>query len=429
VVVDLVPRLCLWRSSCTVDDVAAQEMAVRDQVTAGWRAIDAANYRHAGRCFQIALTDAEETESVDVLADIHLGLAVAQVRAATQQLWRSAYTDAVFDTAAAFAEQAENRKQIMKVLWYRGVAARSWHPDVAERCLRQGLAYAEESQDRWAVTFLESLGRVAADAHRIDEAEQWFRQSAEAAARHGCRRGEMRALDGLGDLARNRGDHDGAEECHRTALQISQAVDDPDTVADRLLDLSGYAKQRDRPDEEMTLIVRAIRVVPLRRGNFLWWHRLRCLADENGNDALQAAWRTATGEQLPRAVRLHLRCLYLRGWPQNPITVRGIRAAMRARLTRRPPDEEMMLLVRAIHARRPPSSRAWWYDIRRLTEQKGIGVLASAWRTVTGKRLPLAVRLQVQPHALYRDVDWWPTEPVTARDAWTALRARRGRRE
>jgi tetratricopeptide (TPR) repeat protein len=395
-----------------------------DRVAAGWRAIDSSHHDHAERCFRIALAEAEQVGKLDLLADIHLGLTVARVRIEALRLWSSAHTDAVFDTAMAFAERAESREQTMKVLWHRGVAAHPLLPDVTERCLREGLGYAEESGDRWQVAFLGTLGRIAMERYRLDEAEGYFRKAVEAAVGYGCWQGEMLALDGLARLAGRRGDRDGAEEYYRTALQISETVDDPAAHAERLMDLSLYANGRGRPDEEMMLIVRAIRAVPESRDNLWRWLRVRRLVEQNGMDMLVSAWRSITGDSLPLAVRLHVHCVYVHWWPRNPITVRGVRTALRARFGRRRPDEEMMLLVRAVHSGRTPDSREWWYDIRHLTERDGISRLALAWRAVTGKRLPLAVRSDVR----YRTASWWPAEAITAREAWTALRARRRRR-
>jgi tetratricopeptide (TPR) repeat protein len=321
--------------SCTVDGMSAPSAELLDHVAAGWRAIGALNHDHAERCFRIALGEAESVGKLDLLADIHLGLTVARVRIEAHRPWRPVYTDAVFDTAMAFAERAESREQTMKVLWHRGVAAHPWLPDVAERCLRAGLEYAEESGDRWQVAFLRALGQIVMERHRLDEAEEYFRKAVEAAVGHGCRRGEMLALDGLARVACRRGDLDGEEEYYRTALQISETVDDPATYADRLMDLSLYVKGRGRPDVEMVLIVRAIRAVPESRDNLWRWLGVRRVVEQNGMDTLVSAWRSITGERLPLAVRLDVRYRKARGWPAVSITGRQTWNVLRARLRRR----------------------------------------------------------------------------------------------
>ncbi|SDS55340.1 SEL1-like repeat protein [Actinoplanes derwentensis] len=61
-----------------------------------------------------------------------------------------------------------------------------------------------------------------------------------------------------------------------------------------------------------------------------------------------------------------------------------------------------------------------WFGVRRLGEQNGMDTLVSAWRSITGERLPLAVRLDVR----YRTAKGWPAEPITARQTWNVLRAR-----
>jgi len=87
------------------------------------------------------------------------------------------------------------------------------------------------------------------------------------------------------------------------------------------------------------------------------------------------------------------------------------------------PYEAMVLLMRAVTGAGPTVDTGWlWYTIARLAEEAGPDAPGAAWREVTGRRLPPAVRARLRVAHLRLRWPWRPLGEATAavRRVWRA---------
>ena len=99
------------------------------------------------------------------------------------------------------------------------------NPMEAERAYRQALQLAERSGERSEeIPALYYLGRLLLEAGRADEAEPLFRRSLSASEASGSSEGRWASLEGLGRVARSRGDLHGGLEPTLQAIEEIERV-------------------------------------------------------------------------------------------------------------------------------------------------------------------------------------------------------------
>ncbi|WP_328958622.1 tetratricopeptide repeat protein [Kitasatospora purpeofusca] len=232
------------------------------------------------------------------------------------------------------------------------------------------------------------LAAVAAELGRLDEAEDWCERALDLAEESGSRAGTADAHHRLGVLATARERFAEAEARHRKALEIRQDLGDLAGTAAGEHQLGLVATRRgDLAEAER----RYTRALALREelgdlaGVSAGHHQLGLTAQAGGRAAdAEARYRKA----LDVSHRIGDTPGLARTFGQF-----GLFAAERGR-----PREAMEWLVRSITCFEEFPHPATWPSVvglRRLTVDLGPRAVERAWRSVTGRRLPDAVRDQV----------------------------------
>jgi tetratricopeptide (TPR) repeat protein len=140
----------------------------------------------------------------------------------------------MLDRAATVYEEQGNQAALSNVYLNRGLTL--WHnyeePVMAEAALRQALDRARESGDRTEeIQDLYTLGSLLIELGRLDEAERLLSTCLSLAEAAESVEGRWSALEGLGRLARERGDDGAALDRLREAMGlIEQVREDLDTT-------------------------------------------------------------------------------------------------------------------------------------------------------------------------------------------------------
>ncbi len=117
--------------------------------------------------------------------------------------------------------------------------------DEAEQWYRQSLAIAERINDAdGQASTLHQLGRIAQEYRRFDEAERWCRQSLVIQQRIGDEHGTAVSFHTLGRLAEERRDFEAAEQWYRQSLAIRQRIGDEHGTAVTFHQLGRLAEER-----------------------------------------------------------------------------------------------------------------------------------------------------------------------------------------
>ncbi|MFB8237085.1 tetratricopeptide repeat protein [Kitasatospora purpeofusca] len=232
------------------------------------------------------------------------------------------------------------------------------------------------------------LAAVAAELGRLDEAENWCERALDLAEESGSRAGAADAHHRLGVLAAARERFAEAEARHRKALEIRQDLGDLAGTATGEHQLGLVATRRgDLAEAER----RYTRALALREelgdqvGASAGHHQLGLTAQAGGRAAdAEARYRKA----LDVSHRIGDTPGLARTFGQF-----GLFAAEQGR-----PREAMEWLVRSISCFEEFPHPATWPSVlglRRLTVDLGPRAVERAWRSVTGRRLPDAVRDRV----------------------------------
>ncbi|WP_410587126.1 tetratricopeptide repeat protein [Amycolatopsis sp. lyj-23] len=122
--------------------------------------------------------------------------------------------------------------------------------DEAEQWYRESLTIREELGDRPGMAMsYHQLGRVAEERGRLDEAEQWFRQSLTIMEESGDRPRMSVSSHQLGIVAQLRGRLDEAEQWYRESLTIREELGDRPGASTSYHQLGTLAHARGRLDE------------------------------------------------------------------------------------------------------------------------------------------------------------------------------------
>ncbi|WP_327064079.1 tetratricopeptide repeat protein [Kitasatospora purpeofusca] len=232
------------------------------------------------------------------------------------------------------------------------------------------------------------LAAVAAELGRLDEAEDWCERALDLAEESGSRAGAADAHHRLGVLAAARERFAEAEARYRKALEIRQDLGDLAGTALGEHQLGLVATQRGDLAEAERRHTRALALreeLGDRVGVSAGHHQLGLTAQAGGRAAdAEARYRKA----LEVSHRIGDTPGLARTFGQF-----GLFAAEQGR-----PREAMEWLVRSITAFEEFPHPATWPSVvglRRLAVDLGPRSVERAWRTVTGRRLPDAVREQV----------------------------------
>ena len=127
-------------------------------------------------------------------------------------------------------------------------------PDQAAQTYRQALAYLQDQPEtEWTRTSIaviyHQLGMTAQDRGRLDEADDWYRQSLTIKEELGDRPSMAVTYHQLGNTAQDRGRRDEADDWYRQSLTIKEELGDRPGVASSYHQLGVTAQGRGRLDE------------------------------------------------------------------------------------------------------------------------------------------------------------------------------------
>jgi tetratricopeptide (TPR) repeat protein len=149
------------------------------------------------------------------------------------------------------------------------------------------------------------LGMSAHDRGRLDQAEDWYRESLTIKEELGDRPGMADTYHQLGLLAQDRGRLDEAGDWYRKSLMIAEELGDQPGMASTFTQLGLLAEQRGQPRQAMEWIIRCVTCFeqfpsPISTTGPTVLARL---TRQLGMPALEQAWRDVTGQPVPQAVR------------------------------------------------------------------------------------------------------------------------------
>lgn len=188
------------------------------------------------------------------------------------------------------------------------IAAARGQLDAAEQWLRKSLTIKEELGDvRGVAVSYDHLGRLAHGRGQLDAAEQWFRRSLAVNERLGMRLVVALEYHMLGVVARESGRAQEAEQLLRKALAIQEELGNRPGAAITHAELGELAKDRGNVLLALEETVRSVSLFarephPAMR-DALWL--MRTITAELGVGALEHAWRTVTGNELPSEIRAY----------------------------------------------------------------------------------------------------------------------------
>ena len=129
-------------------------------------------------------------------------------------------------------------------------AQRRGRMEEAEDWYRQSLAISEEVGDRPGMaSSYHQLGTTAQDRGRMEEAEDWYRQSLAIKEELGDRPGMASSYHQLGTTAQDRGRMEEAEDWYRQSLAIKEELGDRPGMASSYHQLGKTAQERGRMEE------------------------------------------------------------------------------------------------------------------------------------------------------------------------------------
>ncbi|MCA1694694.1 MAG: tetratricopeptide repeat protein, partial [Actinobacteria bacterium] len=158
-----------------------------------------------------------------------------------------------------------------------------------------------------AITY-HQLGMLALERGRLDDAEDWYRQSLTIHEEYVNRPNMAITYRHLGTIALKRGRLDDAENWYRQSLTIDEELGNRPGMATNYGQLGLLAEARGRPAAALEWTVRCVTLFdefPHPATGPAPAHLARLTA-ELGRTALEACWQAVTGDALPSAVRAHI---------------------------------------------------------------------------------------------------------------------------
>jgi tetratricopeptide (TPR) repeat protein len=258
--------------------------------------------------------------------------------------------------------------------------------DEADDWYRQSLAIEEELGDRPGVaTTYHQLGMTAQDRGRLDEADDWYRQSLAINEELGNRPAMATTYHQLGMTAQNRGRLDEADDWYRQSLAIKEGLGDRPGMAGTYHQLGNTAYLLGRLDEAED------------------WYRQSLAISEELGDRLHMAF---TYHQLGMTAQKRRRLDEAEDWYRQSLAIKeefGHRPTMAITygqfgLLAEERDQAPQALAWNIHSVAlfsefpSPLTHPAPLALARLTKQLGLPTLEAAWQQVTGQPLPQPVR-------------------------------------
>jgi tetratricopeptide (TPR) repeat protein len=265
--------------------------------------------------------------------------------------------------------------------------------DEAEDWYRQSLAIKKELGDRpgLALTY-HQLGMTAHSRGRLDEAEDWYRKSLTISEELGDRPGLARTYHQLGITAQNRGRLDEADEWYRHSLNIFEELGNRPGLALTYHQLGITAQDRGRLDEAEDWYRQSLTIkeeLGNRPSLAITYHQLGSTAQDRGRlDEAENWYRKslAISEELGDRPSIALTYAQL-----------GLLAEARDQ-----PPQALTWNIRcvALFEEFPsPLTGTGQSALVRLTRQLGLPALEETWQQVTGRPLPQPVRDYVTSHS------------------------------
>ncbi len=144
-----------------------------------------------------------------------------------------------FESLQELLDQKESPIEYARALRARGeVYMATGNFDQARPLLRRSGSILEGKATIEMAKLAYLSGVAAAHTENLDAAEHWFRKGLEQFEKHGSHYGMARCLNGIGEIARQRGDHESAEEYLEQAARSARLVE---TLA--LADIEGSRAQ------------------------------------------------------------------------------------------------------------------------------------------------------------------------------------------
>ncbi|MDQ1027847.1 tetratricopeptide (TPR) repeat protein [Streptomyces umbrinus] len=283
---------------------------------------------------------------------------------------------------------------------------------------------ASEQRSRLAVTY-HQLGVVAQERGRLDEAEDWYRQSLTINEDLGNRPGMASTYHQLGRVAQERGRLDEAEDWYRQSLTINEDLGDRPGMAVIYHQLGRVAQERGRLDKAEDWYRQSLTInedLGSRPGMAVIYHQLGRVAQERGRlDEAEDWYRQSltikedlgsrpgmagTYHQLGMVAQERGRLDEAEDWYRQSLTInedldnRPDMASTYGQLgllagNRQQPGEALKWMVQCVtqfeqfpHPLTGPGPA----HLKRLTNSLGIGALEQTWQSVTGSPLPSPVR-------------------------------------
>jgi tetratricopeptide (TPR) repeat protein len=178
--------------------------------------------------------------------------------------------------------------------------------DEADDWYRQSLAIREELGDRPGMaTDYHQLGNTAQARGRLDEADDWYRQSLAIDEELGDRPGMATDYHQLGNTAQARGRLDEADDWYHQSLAIKEELGDRPGMSRTYANLGLLAETRSQAQLALAWNIRSVTLFaqfpsPLTGTGP---SALARLTRQLGLPALEQAWQQVTGQPVPQPVR------------------------------------------------------------------------------------------------------------------------------
>ncbi|MEU9893338.1 tetratricopeptide repeat protein [Streptomyces phaeochromogenes] len=266
------------------------------------------------------------------------------------------------------------------------VAQQRGRLDEAEDWYRQSLTINEDLGDRpgMAITY-HQLGRVAEERGRLDEAGDWYRQSLTIEKDLGNRPGMASAYGQLGRVAQQRGRLDEAEDWYRRSLTINEDLGNRPGMAMTYHQLGMIAQQRGRLDEAEDWYRQSLTInedLSDQPGMAITYHQLGMVAEERGRLDEAGDWyrRSLTIEE------------DLGNRPGMTMAYGQLSLLVEKQQQPREALKWMVQCVTQFEQFPHPLTGPGPAHLKRMTNSLGIGALERTWQSVTGSPLPPPVR-------------------------------------
>jgi tetratricopeptide (TPR) repeat protein len=303
-------------------------------------------------------------------------------------------------------------------------------PDQARRTYRRALAYLQgQPETDWArgsiAVLYHQLGLTAQVRGRLEEAEDWYRQSLTIKDELGNRPGMANSYGQLGNVARDRGRLEEAEDWYRKALTLFEELGNRPGMALTYHQLGMTAQDRGRLEEADDWYHKALTIKQdlgdrpgvartyHQLGNTAYlrgrleeaedWYRQSLTIEEDLGDRPQMA---TSYHQLGMTAQARRRLEEADDWYRQSLTIEeelGDRPGVASTYgqlgllaqDRQQPGQALAWMIRCVtvfdqfpHPMTGPGPR----HLARLTHELGMTALEQAWQQVTGQPVPQAVR-------------------------------------